>query len=239
MGFRWSRVQIPAARPKSSSMKRSIFFFCILAVALSGVAVAESFTFQVVGIQCAACAPPVQKALRSLEGIKSAVVDWKASTATVELAPGFDKTQVKTALAASGYGAVFPGETGGDLKPLTDELRNTLDLITYADGKRFRIDDLLAGGKITVVDFYADWCGPCHVLDTRMQHYMLSHPGIALRRINMGKWDTEAAKQATREFRVAALPYVRVYDANGKLVKALTGGMWDEVLAAVEPQNGK
>src|SRR5687768_9951447 len=134
MGFRWSRVQIPAARPKSSSMKRSIFFFCILAVALSGVAVAESFTFQVVGIQCAACAPPVQKALLDLAGIKSAVVDWKASTATIELAPGFDKTKVRPALAPSGYGAVFPGEPGGALRRLTDKLRNTPDPTTTPTG---------------------------------------------------------------------------------------------------------
>ena len=59
-------------------------------------------------------------------------------------------------------------------------------------------------------------------------------PAIALRRVNIGKWDNEAAKQATREFHAEALPYIRVYDANGKFIGAVTGGMWDEVLAAFE-----
>ena len=30
-----------------------------------------------------------------------------------------------------------------------------------------------------------------------------------------------------------ALPYIRVYDAKGKFVASVTGGMWDEVLIAI------
>jgi hypothetical protein len=63
---------------------------------------------------------------------------------------------------------------------------------------------------------------------------MVDKPNLAVRRVNIGKWDNEAARQATREFRAEALPYVRVYDAKGKFVAAVTGGMWDEVLAALE-----
>jgi len=42
-----------------------------------------------------------------------------------------------------------------------------------------------------------------------------------------------AAAQATH-FGAEALPYIRVYDAHGKFVASVTGGMWDEVLAAIE-----
>jgi thiol:disulfide interchange protein len=63
---------------------------------------------------------------------------------------------------------------------------------------------------------------------------MQGKPNLAMRRINIGKWNNAAAKQATREFHASALPYIRVYDANGKFVEAVTGGMWDEVLAAIE-----
>ncbi len=57
---------------------------------------------------------------------------------------------------------------------------------------------------------------------------------VALRRVNVGKWDNAAARQATTEFRLEALPYVRVYDARGKFVDDVTGGSWDQFLKVLE-----
>ena len=62
-----------------------------------------------------------------------------------------------------------------------------------------------------------------YVLETRLHHYMTANKNIALRRVNIGRWDNDAAKQATREFRAEALPYIRVYDAKGKFVADVTG----------------
>jgi len=108
----------------------------------------------------------------------------------------------------------------------------TLDIASYTDGKRVDFAKIAAPGKITIVDFYADWCGPCHVLETRLQHLLKGNRNLALRRVDVGKWDNAAAKQIT-ELRAKELPYVRVYDARGKFVAAVAGGMWDEVLAAI------
>ena len=63
---------------------------------------------------------------------------------------------------------------------------------------------------------------------------MKANPNLAVRRVNVGKWDNPAAKQATSAFRVESLPYVRVYDARGKFIGAETGGMWDKILKLVE-----
>src|SRR5262245_42559839 len=53
-----------------------------LAVALltslaAAAAAAETFEFQVVGIECKLCAPPIQKALAAIPGVQKARVDWK------------------------------------------------------------------------------------------------------------------------------------------------------------------
>jgi Cu+-exporting ATPase len=206
----------------------------LLALAAAGTIAAEPLTFKVVGIDCAACAPPVVKALKSVDGVKSATVDAKANTATVDVPPSFDREKLRAAVSNAGFEAVFPGEKPHDIEPLPAEVVKHLDIRTFTDGRRLDIPAVLAPGKVTIVDFYADWCGPCHVLEARIEHLMNgSKPALAVRRVNIGKWDNDAAKQAT-QLHAEALPYIRVYDAHGKFVAAVTGGMWDEVVAAIE-----
>jgi copper chaperone CopZ len=206
----------------------------LLALAVAANATAETLTFKVVGIDCAACAPPIVKALKSVEGVKSAKVDAKTKTATVDVPPQFDRQKLRAALSNAGFEAVFPGEKPRDIEPLQADVVKSLDIRSYTDGRRVEIASILAAGKVTIVDFYADWCGPCHVLEARLQHLMNgSKKNLAMRRINIGKWDNDAAKQAT-QLHAEALPYIRIYDVRGKFVTSVTGGMWDEVLAAIE-----
>lgn len=193
---------------------------------------ADTLTFKVVGIDCAKCAPPVVKAIESVPGVSNVNVDTRTKTATVSVPRTFDREPLRAALSNAGFGAIFPGEKPHDIEPLPPDVLKTLDIASYTDGKRVDLAGIMAPGKITVVDFYADWCGPCHVLETRLGHLMQANRDFAVRRINIGKWDNDAAKQAT-ELRAEALPYIRVYDASGKFVTAVTGGMWDEVLAAL------
>jgi copper chaperone CopZ len=209
-------------------MKR---FLAVLLFSFS--AAAETFTFTVVGMDCAACGPPIVKTLQAVDGVKNAKVDWKAQTATVDLPSPFDKQKLRVALTNAGFESVFPGEERREIEPLPADVVKTLDIIEYNEGRRVDIPSLMAAGKVTIVDFYGAWCGPCRVLETRLQHLMRGKSNLALRRVDIGKWDNEAAKQATREFHAQALPYIRVYDGRGKFVGAVTGGMWDEVLAMI------
>ena len=212
-------------------MKRTLALLLLLA---ARALAADTLTFKVLGIDCALCAPPIVKALQAVDGVKNPKVDWKTKTATVQVAQGFDKEKIRTALSNAGFAPSFPGEDATAIEPLPAAIVKTLDIVTMTDGRRADIAKLVVPGKITIVDFYGDWCGPCHVLETRLERFMQSRKDIALRRVNIGKWDNEAAKQATKEFHAEALPYIRLYDAHGKFVKAVTGGMWDEVLAAIE-----
>jgi copper chaperone CopZ len=212
-------------------MKR-LAFAALLFLASAVPALADTITFKVVGIDCAACAPPIVRALSGVEGVTHASVDAKAETATVEVAAGFDRQKLRDAVSNAGFVAVFPGEEHREIAPLPAEVVKTLDIIAYTSGRRVDLDKIVAIGKVTIVDFYADWCGPCRVLEARLQHLMQGKKNLAIRRIDIGKWDNEAAKQATA-LHAEALPYVRVYDAKGKFVTAVTGGMWDEVLAAI------
>jgi copper chaperone CopZ len=192
-----------------------------------------ALTFNVIGIDCIECVKPVTKVLKSVKGVTNVQLDWKAGRATVDVPQDFDRTRIRTALMNAGYDAVFAGETRKDIERLPGNVIATLDITSYPGTVKVDIDRILVKGKVTIVDFYGDWCGPCHLLETRIQHLMNADPSIALRRINIGKWDNAGAKQATA-LHAEALPYIRVYDRRGKFVMAVTGGMWDEVTAAIE-----
>jgi copper chaperone CopZ len=221
-------------------MSKRVFLSALAGAVLAAAPVlAATVRFTVIGIDCAACAPPIVKALKGVSGVSDAQVDWKAGIATVEVPEGFDRTRLRDAVAAIGYEAVFDGEARKDLQPLPEEERRELDIKSATDGARIDLKTVVVPGKVTVLDYWAEWCSPCHLLDARLQHLVKANPDVAVRRVNVGKWDNDAARQATREFRLEALPYVRVYDAKGKFVGAVTGGSWDDVLKTIEKARGK
>lgn len=216
-------------------MRKSLWFSLLVFVLLAALAGGqEKLGLTIVGIDCEECAPPVLKALRATPGVVRAELDWKAGRATLETGAGFEQERLRQAIGAIGYEAVFDGEKRRDLEPLPEEIRKTLDIASVDAGRRIDEKTLPVAGKVTVLDYWAQWCSPCHLLDARLQHLVRANPKVAVRRVDVGKWNNVAARQATREFRAEALPYVRVYDASGKLAGEVTGGSWDAILKLLE-----
>lgn len=56
---------------------------------------------------------------------------------------------------------------------------------------------------------------------------------MLLRKVNIVDWDSDAAKQASQEFKLEGIPYLRVYDGQGRFVAEVSGGDIDQVKAAV------
>src|SRR5437588_6135824 len=83
----------------------------------------------------------------------------------------------------------------------------------------------LALGNVTVVDFYADWCGPCRQLSPSLEQMAITDPEIALRKIDIVNWNTAVAKQ----YNIRSIPQVNVYNRGGNLVGTVVGVNAEEV----------
>jgi len=96
-------------------------------------------------------------------------------------------------------------------------------------GAQVDISQHLVLGSVTVVDFYADWCGPCRQLAPSLEQLASSDPEIALRKIDIVNWKTAVAQQ----FNIHSIPQVNVYDRNGRLVGTALGVDFEKVKSYV------
>ncbi len=96
-------------------------------------------------------------------------------------------------------------------------------------GAQVNINQHLALGNVTVVDFYADWCGPCRQLSPSLEQMAKTDPEIALRKIDIVNWKTPVARQ----FNVNSIPQVNVYNRSGSLVGTVNGADIDKIKSYV------
>jgi thioredoxin 1 len=92
-------------------------------------------------------------------------------------------------------------------------------------GAQVEIKQHLALGNVTIVDFYADWCGPCRQLAPRLEQMVGSDPEVALRKIDIVNWKTPVAQQ----FNVHSIPQVNVYNRDGRLIGSVLGANFEMI----------
>ena len=187
----------------------------------------QIFEFTVAGMSCDNCAETATNLLIEVPGVREAQVDFKTKQARVVADPKVGREDLRQAVASMGFEALFPGEEA--TSPLTEKERAGLDIQFISDGRAVGVENLLAPGKITIFDYFADWCGPCHLLSPKLERLLLVHEGLALRKIDIGDWTSDAAKQATKEFHLPGLPFVRVFGADGELLGIVLGNHIEKV----------
>lgn len=71
--------------------------------------------------------------------------------------------------------------------------------------------EAVESGKITVIDFWATWCGPCIQLGPTIEELAEKYPDITIGKLNIDENDEMAG-----EFRVRNIPTV-LFFKNGEL----------------------
>jgi thiol-disulfide isomerase/thioredoxin len=188
--------------------------------------------FSVAGMVCEDCAKSAQQLLAQIPGVTRATVDLESEAAVVRSTRDLPREEIEEALGTMGFEARFPGDV--ILEALSDEEKANLDIKMASRGEAIRLAEHLAPGKVTIFDYYADWCGPCHLLSPKLERLLLKYPDLALRTVDIVGWETEAAKQATNEFDLPGLPYVTLYDRDGSLLGQVQGNRVEKVEEIIE-----
>jgi len=80
--------------------------------------------------------------------------------------------------------------------------------------------DILKSEKITVVDFYADWCGPCRKLGPIMEA-VEQELG---EKVSFTKINTDDNIEVAKRYQVSGLPTLLVFK-NGEPIERMVGLM--------------
>ena len=78
--------------------------------------------------------------------------------------------------------------------------------------------EVINSDKLTVVDFYATWCGPCRKLSPILEEVETELND----RVNFAKIDTDDNIDAAKEYQVSGLPTLLVFK-NGEVVERMVG----------------
>ena len=89
------------------------------------------------------------------------------------------------------------------------------DKITYLTDENF--ETVLSGAQAAVVDFYADWCGPCKALAPVLEEFARENPDAKVVKVNVDR-----SPELADHFQIESIPSLIAF-RDGRTVARHTG----------------
>jgi thioredoxin 1 len=80
------------------------------------------------------------------------------------------------------------------------------------------LEEKIKSGQPVVVDFWAEWCGPCRMLGPTIEQLEKDYAGKAV----VGKLNVDDNKETAAKYGIRSIPTV-VFFNKGELVEKFTG----------------
>ncbi len=87
-------------------------------------------------------------------------------------------------------------------------------------------DEIIATDKPVLVDFWAEWCGPCKMIGPVVEELAGDYDGKAV----IGKLDVDSNPGISAKFGIRSIPTLLVFK-NGEIVDKQVGAVNKSVLA--------
>lgn len=78
--------------------------------------------------------------------------------------------------------------------------------------------DVLKNNQLTVVDFWAEWCGPCRAIGPVIEELSKEYEG----KVSIGKLNVDENANASSEFGITSIPAI-LFFKGGKVVDKAIG----------------
>ena len=88
-------------------------------------------------------------------------------------------------------------------------------------------DEVIAGDKPVLVDFWAEWCGPCKMIAPAITELAEDYDGKAV----VAKMDVDSNMNVPSKFGIRSIPTLLVFK-NGEVVDKKIGAVPKSTLAA-------
>jgi len=172
-------------------------------------------------IECADCGLQTADRLRKTSGVHSA--QFNVRTAEIEIR--YDARVLTTSAmlrtvdslgVTASLGAGKGSYQKSELFPPHADVANI-----NRPGQWVDVTLHLVPGKVTVIDFHADWCLPCKKVDEAMAVLMSTEPALAYRRIDVGPWDSEVVRRSLDK--PPELPLVLIFNRSGQQIHRFAG----------------
>lgn len=90
-------------------------------------------------------------------------------------------------------------------------------------------NEIISNENITLIDFYADWCGPCKALSPVIDEIALERMDITVGKVNV---DTE--RDLAEKYKVRSIPTMVIFK-EGKEIERMVGFLpKEEILSKIK-----
>jgi thioredoxin 1 len=96
-------------------------------------------------------------------------------------------------------------------------MANSENVVTLTDQN---FAEVTGGSNLSMVDFWATWCGPCRIVAPFVEQIADEYAG----QVTVGKLDVDSNQRTATQFNVRSIPTI-LFFKDGKLVDQVVGAV--------------